>query len=281
MIDSKEFSSCKLCDSEVELVNPVFKLVKCKKCELVFAQTIFAEQEFIETYRNLYNGDVKRTYSRHSSKEYNDLLKGEVNIGYNRKRMIQKYLKKESSVAEIGSGIGLIGTFLKRYPKIEYVGLELDFETHEKAISLGINSVHGDFSQLENLPSDIDTIMMWEVFEHLQDLKLFFELANKKLKVGGAIFLSVPNYDKRLNYDQSGNNKYKLYQDIPPIHLNFYTRKTLKNIFEANKFKIEVLEMKRFPYINLKQKSFYINFVKAIFHKYNGSTLYLKAVKVM
>ena len=276
---SKEFSSCKLCKANVELVNPVFKLVECTECGFVFAKTIFSEQDFIETYRNLYNGDVKKAYFRYSVNEYNELLNGVANIGYNRKRIIQNYLEKQGLVVEIGSGIGLIGTYLKRFEQIEYIGLELDAEAHEKAKKLGLNSVNGDFSQLENLPNNIDTIMMWEVFEHLQDLKLFFAIVDQKLKRGGAVILSVPNYDKRLNYKRAGEIDYELYQDPPPVHLNFFTEKSLKKTFESHNFTIELLDMKKMPYVNIRSKTFYKNLLKAIVGRYNGSTLFLKAVK--
>ena len=170
--------------------------------------------------------------------------------------------------------------YLRKFTKLAYIGLELDRETHEKALLLGLNSINGDFSKLEQIEGQADIIMLWEVLEHLQDLDLFFNLIQKKLRINGAVILSVPNYDKRLNYKRDGVVDYNLYQNDPPIHLNFFTKKTLKSTFEKNNFKIELLETKKVPYIKIKNKMFYRHLLKVIGGTYNGPTLYLKAVKI-
>lgn len=75
-MNSPEFLKCKICQSDVEVVNPIHYLVKCVKCDFVFCKTVFTEIQFVETYQGLYNGDGNQDYSRHSVKEFNDLQKG-------------------------------------------------------------------------------------------------------------------------------------------------------------------------------------------------------------
>lgn len=114
--------------------------------------------------------------------------------------------------------------------------------------------------------------MLWEVLEHLQDLKVFIELAHKRLNKDGKIILSVPNYDKI--YNDSNRKKDVIFQDLPPIHLNFFTKENIVTVFEFNHFKECIATVKKFPYINLKRIGFYSEFIKALFNKYYGSTLY-------
>ena len=275
MID-KEFQVCKACGGTIKIENSRYNLVKCVECGFVFCKLIFSEEEFTATYKKLYSGDLKEAYSRHSVHEYEELQKGRIIIGHNRSRILSKYMQKYGQVLEIGSGVGLIGSYLKRFPKIAFTGIELDTATHEKALKLGLNSINGDFSIMANLPNSYDTILMWEVLEHLQDLDLFLKLANEKLNVGGSIILSVPNYDKRLNYkDQSD----QIYQDAPPVHLNFFTIKTINDTFKSRNFEVRLCATKKIPYFKLGDKMFYINAFKALFGKYHGSTIYFAAVK--
>ncbi len=276
MID-QEFQVCKACGGTIKIENSTYNLVKCVKCEFVFCKLIFSEEEFTATYKKLYSGALKEAYTRHSVHEYEDLKKGKVIIGHNRSRILSKYMQKYGQVLEIGSGVGLIGSYLKRFPKIAFTGIELDSATHEKALKLGLNSINGDFSIMADLPNSYDTILMWEVLEHLQDLDLFLILAYEKLNVGGSIILSVPNYDKRLNYKNHGD---KIYQDAPPIHLNFFTIKTINDTFKNRNFEIRLCASKKMPYFNIKDRMFYINAVKALFGKYHGSTIYFAAVKI-
>lgn len=168
-MDNQEFSKCKICQSDVNVVNPIHNLVQCVKCSFVFCKSIFSERQFIETYNNLYNGDGNQDYSRHSVKEFEDLQNGIVKLGYNRKRLIDRFSKKKGTAVEIGSGVGLVGMYVKKFTNLNYIGIELDTETHEKALHLGLNSINGDFSKLEEIEGHADIIMLWVELEHLQD----------------------------------------------------------------------------------------------------------------
>jgi 2-polyprenyl-3-methyl-5-hydroxy-6-metoxy-1,4-benzoquinol methylase len=115
--------------------------------------------------------------------------------------------------------------------------------------------------------------MLWEVLEHLQDTSMFFTLLKERLVNGGKLILSIPNYDKRLNYEPSE----EIYQSPPPIHLNFFTKSSIREILEKNNFEIESINIKRFPYMNLKSNKFYKNVLKSFLGNYHGSTIYVVA----
>ncbi len=274
------YNTCKVCGSSIELINEKYNLGQCNNCKLVFCLTIFSQDEFIKVYDDLYNNKDLH-YKIHSVVQYNMLLENKkIKIGFHRSKLLKKHVlnKKCKSVLEIGSGVGLIGSYIRKHDdKINYLGIEIDKEAFVKSQSLNLNTINADFSVMEKIEETFDVIMLWEVLEHLQDLNLFIKLAYKKLNSGGKIILSVPNYDKIHNYPD--REKDAVYQDLPPIHLNFFTRKNIINVFEHHQFKDCKAIVKKFPYINFKRKRFYQEFTKALLNKYNGSTVYFVGTK--
>jgi len=277
----ESFSKCKVCSGEVEVVNQTYNLGKCNSCDLIFCLNIYSQEEFIKVYDELYNKE-KSVYQRHSSDEYNQILKkGHIPVGLNRTRMIKNNILNNQckSVLEIGSGIGLIGVYIRaKKDTINYTGIEIDQETYLKSQQLKLNTFNGDFTEMKNLEGTFDVIMMWEVIEHLQDLKLFLELAYEKLKPNGKIILSTPNYNKIYNYPD--RQKDRLYQNEPPIHINFFTDQNIKNIFKLHNFGNAKVTIKKFPYLEITKGRFYVNYIKALFGKYHGPTIYFEATKL-
>lgn len=274
------FNTCKVCDDSIELINEKFNLGQCTKCKFIFCLTVYSQEQFVTVYDELYNKENSK-YQRHSKVEFDQIVKKQViKIGLNRSRLIKKNILNANcqSVLEIGSGIGLIGAFVRlKNEQIKYTGIELDEEAFRKSQLLKLNTINGDFTEMEKIEGQFDVIMLWEVIEHLQDLKLFLDLAYKKLNNKGKIILSTPNYNKIWNYPNRGKDQ--LFQDEPPIHLNFFTTESLKNIFEFYHFVNCKIEVKKFPYVVLTKKNFYLNSFKALFNKYQGSTIYLEATK--
>jgi 2-polyprenyl-3-methyl-5-hydroxy-6-metoxy-1,4-benzoquinol methylase len=274
------YNTCKVCESSVRLINEKYNLGQCDSCKLIFCLTIFSQDELVNVYDELYNKQNTH-YKYHSVDEYKMLLENKnINVGYHRATLIKEYVlnKKCQSVLEIGSGIGLIGSYIrKKDEKIKYLGIEIDKEAYEKSQTLKLNTLNADFRAMENIEEYFDVIMLWEVLEHLQDLKAFINLAYKRLNKGGKIILSVPNYDKIANYPN--RDKDAIFQDLPPIHINFFTKESIVNVFKLNQFKDCKASVKKFPYIDIKRIGFYKEFLKAILNQYNGSTLYFVATK--
>ena len=274
------YKTCKVCNSSIKLINEKYNLGQCDNCKLIFCLTIFSQDEFIKVYDDLYNKNNTH-YKLHSVIQYNMLLENrKIKIGFHRAKLLKKHVlnKKCNSVLEVGSGVGLIGSYIRKHnDKINYLGIEIDKEAFDKSQSLKLNTINGDFTVMDNIEETFDVIMLWEVLEHLQDLDLFIKLAHKKLNSGGKIILSVPNYDKIYNYPN--REKDAIFQDLPPIHLNFFTKENIINVFKFNQFKDCKATIKKFPYINLKKIGFYQDFIKSFLNKYNGSTVYFVGKK--
>ena len=275
-----QFSTCKICSGpELKTVNQRLNLVQCGTCEFIFAKKIYSEEEIVEKYRELYD-ENSGLYDRHLVTEFKEIQEGTVKIGRNRSGMIDKYAlaNASNSILEIGSGIGLVGYYIKQSGhKGDYLGVELDTQAFEKSQQLGLNTVNADFSYMETLNRDFDVIMMWEVIEHLQDLKKFMKLAHDRLAPNGVLILSTPNYNKVKNYPD--NPKELMFQNEPPIHLNFFTRRNITDLFKRFGFDPFVVRVKKRPYFKPKQRQFYKFLLKSLVGAYEGPTLYLVARK--
>jgi 2-polyprenyl-3-methyl-5-hydroxy-6-metoxy-1,4-benzoquinol methylase len=275
-----KFITCKICEGEVKLINKKYNLIQCTKCEFIFCSTIFSQREFVAVYDELYNSE-NAVYGNHSVREYEMLLKNKrIRVGYHRSKLLKKHVLngKCESVLEIGSGIGLIGSYIRNEnEKIKYLGIEIDKESYDKSRFLKLNTINDDFTAINTIEESFDVIMLWEVIEHLQDLKLFLELAYEKLNPNGKIVLSTPNYNKIYNYPKREEDV--IFQDKPPIHLNFFTKENITTIFEISRFVGCKVTVKKFPYLQFRSKKFYSDFLNSIFKNYNGSTIYLEATK--
>ena len=275
-----KYSNCKICSGDTKIINETYQLIECNHCSLIFSENIFSQDEFVKVYDELYNR-ADSSYQRHSKDEFEKLKDGDVQIGKNRSGLVNRNIIKNNnckSVLEIGSGIGLVGSYIKlKAPLIVYKGIELDTEAYLKSKSLGLDTFNGDFQIISKFDETFDVIMLWEVIEHLQDLNLFLELAYSKLNKGGKILLSTPNYDKIYNYPE--RDKDALYQNEPPIHLNFFTKRNINAIFKMKGFSSIEVRVKKFPYLEKNIIRFTKNYIKALLGKYNGPTLYLVAQK--
>jgi len=274
-------NKCKICDSHnIKLINNKHNLGKCKNCGLIFCLKFYLQKELVELYDKLYNNKNAK-YSSYAINEYNMLLENKkIKIGHHRTQILKKHVLngKCNYLLEIGSGIGLMGAYIRNKSKeIKYLGIEIDKEAFEKSKSLNLNTINSDFKVMAEIKESFDVILLWEVIEHLQDLKKFIELAYIKLNRGGKIILSTPNYNKLYNYPN--REKDNIYQDAPPIHLNFFTKENIRNVFEFNQFVKCEVKVKKYPYIQHKSLTFYKNVFKAMFNKYNGSTIFFIAQK--
>ncbi|GGD15084.1 class I SAM-dependent methyltransferase [Flavobacterium orientale] len=263
-----EFLKCKICESQIELLNEKFNLVQCTSCSLIFAKKIFTEAEFIATYDQLYNQTSQ--YGTHGN-EFEKLKKnGTVFIGRPKLKVLRYILKSDNKhIVEIGAGVGIVANYLTKLG-LNYTGIELDEPTAKKAQSLGYNVRVGDFSKVETIEGKLDAIVAFEVVEHLQDLPLFFELIQSKLKKGGYFGFTVPNYNKRLNYDNPGS---KIYQSGPPIHLNYFTLESIEKIAKRFGFKIHFCETKKYPYFNWNKRDTYKFILKSLLGNFHGATI--------
>lgn len=268
------FDKCKMCSGQIRQLNPLYNLVKCEDCGLIFCKDIFTDVQIQETYDRLYNKSSK--YQSYQAEFIRLSKQDSLRLGWPKRKVVHYVLdQKVREVCEVGAGVGLVGVYLKKR-NLSYMGIEMDSATAEKASSLGIDVRAGSFTQLAAYQERFDAVLGFEVIEHIQELKDFFTIVNKSLKPGGLLGFSVPNYNKVLNYPMDNN---RLHQDGPPIHVNFFTEENLSSVLQLAGFEIQFLKTKSRPYFNVKKSDTYRFMLKSLIGKYHGPTIIGVAVK--
>ena len=144
-------------------------------------------------------------------------------------------LKPEDKVLDIGCGIGKFLDRAKDKVK-EVAGLELN----EKAISIckanGLTVYNELIGEHEKYRHEYyDVVCLFQVLEHIYDVREFLEHALKVLKKGGKLVIGVPNNEPYfLGYD-----KYCTL-NLPPHHMGLWNKQVFERI--APLFKTRILD---------------------------------------
>ena len=155
-------------------------------------------------------------------------------------------------VLDIGCGIGKF--LLKAKEKAgEVAGLELNEKAVEIATQQGLRVLNQRIeAHAENKKGYYDMVCMFQVLEHIYDVKTFLENAGEVLKKGGKLVIGVPNNEPWFQ----GYDKYCTL-NLPPHHMGLWNR----SVFE-----------KTAPLFNLQ--------IKKVLYDVKGSSLtyaYLRA----
>ena len=240
------YSICPICNSiaiqkvlavkDFTVSNQLFDVWQCNTCSVRFTQNAPDQNEIVPYYKS-------DTYVSHT-----DTKKGLINYLYHlirkktlvgkRKLVIKGTQKRQGKILDIGCGTG---AFLNEMQtnKWAITGLEPDDLARNKAKELyGINSLPSN--KLFSLPPDTyDAITMWHVLEHVHELKQYIEQIKLVLKVGGKLFIAVPNY---LSYDAQLYKEFWAAYDVPR-HLYHFTPASIKNLL-FNCGNLEVKQIK-------------------------------------
>jgi 2-polyprenyl-3-methyl-5-hydroxy-6-metoxy-1,4-benzoquinol methylase len=141
-----------------------------------------------------------------------------------RYQMIKKYLGKDKTVLDIGSGAGTFAKMISPDSKsIEC--LEVDPALVKESKRLGFKTYHSDFES-QNFTEKYDIVFAWHVLEHIVDIDSFIskckDLSNEY------IIMEVPSKrTAKARFDG---------------HVHYFNEKSLSKLFENHG--IELVEMK-------------------------------------
>jgi 2-polyprenyl-3-methyl-5-hydroxy-6-metoxy-1,4-benzoquinol methylase len=198
------------------------KIYKCNKCELKFSELAALPNKKVE---DKYNNVVDNIYIDeipHREKYFSSLYK---KISYN--------FHKDHSVLEVGSYYGVFGNIIKPNVK-KYSGLELSkhgSDYSKKNYNLEIFNESIEEHSERQLKYDI--IVMADVIEHFSNPFKMLETIEKILRPDGLLIFTTYNMDS-LYAKITGRN----YHWILPMHLFYFSNKTLKNICLENNLRI-------------------------------------------
>jgi SAM-dependent methyltransferase len=262
-----KYTSCKICGNAIHEENKSLQLVKCVSCGITFYGSNLSGIDIDAYYKDVYESDYKnyRKAAANMSEGNNQT------IGYNKAQIMSRILKDNpGSIVEFGAGVGIIANFLKN-KNVSYQGFELVANVVAESRRQGLNIEQGDFTILAKYKNQFNTVLAFEVIEHIDNLKQCLSLAYDALQENGRFGFTVPNYDKRLNNPHRGDS---ISQIGPPVHVNFFTMESIRNIAVPFGFKIEYLAERSFPQRQKSMKEFLRLILRKLTGQFHGPNIY-------
>ncbi len=235
-----KLTTCKLCSGELFLAYEAMKgyvedsrfdIYVCKSCQLSCVSPLRPDEKVYESiYKNAEHVPGYERYTRYAElvklvKDPLSLLANSESAYWSVIESIKKFFpkKEETSVLEIGSGLGYL-TYALNKNGYTAVGVDISKDAVDKA-----DKNFGSFYQEKNifeLPKEekrYDCVIMMEVIEHVEDPGVFIEAGLKLLKPGGKLIVTTPN--------KSASSKDTIWNsDFPPVHLWFLTEESISRL---------------------------------------------------
>lgn len=195
---------------------------KCTDCGFVFCKKIPSEKELTEYYSNNYN----RTdfFSPITRNRYNELLDE-----------FEQH-RKTGKILDLGCGYGFFLEVAKERGW-EVYGAEIAEDAVKICREKGVKMFSGRASKCDFPEASFDVIVAIEVIEHLEDPKPFLSKSYELLRSGGLMYTTTPNFNSYLRYRLKGEYDVIEY----PNHLLYFTRKTLRKLYNQHGFKTQKL----------------------------------------
>jgi 2-polyprenyl-3-methyl-5-hydroxy-6-metoxy-1,4-benzoquinol methylase len=160
-----------------------------------------------------------------------------------RTEMLQFLPNSAKVVLDIGCGNGAFAKVIKDQNNAEVWGIEY-METHGEEAKNKLDKVFvgkcEDF--IEDLPECyFDVIYFNDVLEHLVDPYWVLKIVKQKLKKDGVIISSLPNirfYKTFMRVLLNKDWKYEDYGVMDRTHLRFFTKKSIKRMYEELGFEV-------------------------------------------
>jgi SAM-dependent methyltransferase len=205
------------------------KYLQCSYCHSLHQYPI-PDKKIIENYYETYFETKKKLNPGYLEKTNLSLLFSERDKTFNDLGFKKDWLINSTSV-ELGCANGQFLQYLKKNNATEIIGIDISKNLLESINIKGIKIILGDLSKIKL--KSIDNLFLFNVLEHIPDIKLLMEQINLSLKNNGKILLEVP-----LTGFISSIFKKKWRFLMPDEHLHIPSKKGLKILLKKYGFKI-------------------------------------------
>jgi SAM-dependent methyltransferase len=149
-------------------------------------------------------------------------------------------------VLDVGCSSGEFGALLKARRNVEVWGVEPFAAAAGLAAGRLDRVVEGPFDADIQLPlASFDCVVFNDVLEHLIDPSPALNYSRTLLAPGGVIVASVPNirhFPTIWQLAMHGEWEYREWGTLDKTHLRFYTRSSLKRLFESHGYEVNTLD---------------------------------------
>lgn len=162
------------------------------------------------------------------------------------------------TILDIGSGTGHFTAEMRNAGWIVR-GIEINEKARNASVeNFGLHTISpSDISSLES--NSFDTITLWHVLEHFNDLHSYIYEINRLLKPGGTCIIALPNIN---SYDAYHYGHYWAAYDVPR-HLWHFNPDTFGFLFEGKGFRM----------VNIRPLPLDVFYISILSEKYKGNRM--------
>jgi 2-polyprenyl-3-methyl-5-hydroxy-6-metoxy-1,4-benzoquinol methylase len=266
----EKLSNCPICrNSELQpflkvkdhfLSNEEFSIQACNNCGFRFVNPRPDKNDIGRYYQS-------DEYISHDSKNtdlFSRIYKIVRKFSIKGKFRIVKSFCRDGKILDIGCGTGEFLHYCHQ-KGFEIAGIEPNYKAREFAKSNNGVPAYENLEKLIEFEGGFNCITMWHVLEHVHNLDELFIQVKKLLAPEGVFIVAVPNSN---SWDASYYKTFWAAYDVPR-HLYHFTKGTMTQLAEGNKFEIR----KIYPQ---KLDAYYVSMLS---EKYkNGKPSYLTSV---
>ena len=164
------------------------------------------------------------------------------NNRYESTGLLISFMKKNKKLLDVGCGTGTITSTLRDALSLDVVGVEPHPERAEQARTEGLNVITGVYDQtFAKRNEKFDYILFADVLEHLVDPAEMLREVKNSLAPDGRVLASIPNVAHWTVRAQLlfGNFNYKPTGIMDATHLRWFTRRSVRHLFEAAGYEVE------------------------------------------
>jgi len=219
--------------------HKVIRCVKCGHVQLCPVPTPEEDKKFYD--KQLQDAGIKYFFKL---SELGRLSAPDVD---RRAALIRKLIRKNKKILEIGSGDGF---FLERMTQYGYdiVGIEVSEQRRKNSKKITKAKVL-DIDLIEHVPNigKYDSILLFQVLEHIRDPVIFLKNISKLLYPHGNVIVEVPNFN---DFQIKLNQSYKIWQ-LQRAHIHYFTPVTLKRVFAEAGLRHKIVGVQRYSIENM------------------------------
>lgn len=229
---------CPICNSEptkwrTKRTNDgKFEIDRCRRCNYAFVNPRPSPAELRALYEKTGHGDV-----RHDPSEV--ILEREraaPNSSLDARRILQRIDARlpahlPRTFLDVGCGYGF---FSREAQTRGYQVTALEGATHERQIAAQLLGFEPRKAWFEEACFDeqFSVILLSQVLEHVHDVNAWIRKAHSLMNQGGVLCVALPSFDSIVRRILSEKDPLI----CPPVHLNFFSRRSLERLLEREGF---------------------------------------------
>jgi 2-polyprenyl-3-methyl-5-hydroxy-6-metoxy-1,4-benzoquinol methylase len=197
---------CTLCDGDVAKIGWYGTSLYCEKCNIVHTPLI---------NKDIYNENYRDRYLKYNDSPENEPLQ---KIRWN---LVQHYCNG-GRLCDVGCGVG---AFLEAAPeRFDVQGQDINPACVKTCQEKGFDMIERDTTAatgagivagtLYGSTKWYDVITLWDVIEHFDDIVWEMNFLNERLKDGGYLIFSTPNFQKEYTDNIEDWHHYRPYEHV-------------------------------------------------------------------